>query len=361
MTKKVLTELEISPNGIKHGFENISESYSFTYDDISLLPDQISDIEHRSDCNTSVEFLGLNLKLPVIASPMNTVCGGRMTKALAELGCLGIIHRFNTVEEQLSEIFNNNLRNTGYKSAAIGINIKKDLLRLDQLADAGVKIFCIDIANGGSRMIEEFLNKISSRIKNYKLKIIAGNVASYETTKFLISLETDAIRVGIGNGAMCSTSIKSGIGIGQVDAIVRCLKARKDLNSKVKIIADGGISTPGAMCKAIALGCDAVMFGRVLAGCEEAPGEVLKYNTQRWKKYCGSASFAVKQENKNYIEGEESLVPYKGTVAKIIQEYKEGLQSSMSYLNSRTIKDYQRNASFVKLTSNSFNERKPQI
>jgi IMP dehydrogenase len=80
------------------------------------------------------------------------------------------------------------------------------------------------------------------------------------------------------------------------------------MKSKVKIIADGGINPHPAQCvKLLALGCDAVMFGRVLSGCEEAPGEVLKYNNQRWKKYCGSASFAVKQENKNYIEGEESL------------------------------------------------------
>ncbi|MEI7485611.1 MAG: IMP dehydrogenase, partial [Ignavibacteriota bacterium] len=228
-------------------------------------------------------------------------------------------------------------------------------------ADYGVKIYCIDIANGGSKMIERFLKSIRPTVDEYKLKIIAGNVASSETTKFLINLGVDAIRVGIGNGAMCSTSIKSGIGIGQVDAIVRALSARDDLRSSVKIIADGGISTPGAMCKAIALGCDAVMFGRVLAGTDEAPGEVLKYNNQRWKKYCGSASFAVKQENKNYIEGEESLVPYKGAVKKLIKEYKEGLQSSMSYLNSKDISEYQKRATFVRLTSHSFLERKPQV
>ena len=205
------------------------------------------------------------------------------------------------------------------------------------------------------------MSKISGLIKSYNLKIIAGNVASYETTKFLMGLNVDAIRVGIGNGAMCSTSVKSGVGIGQVDAIIRALKAKEDAKSDVKIIADGGISTPGAMCKAIALGCDAVMFGRVLAGTEEAPGDVMKYDNQRWKKYCGSASFAVKQENKNYIEGEESLVPYKGIVSKIIKEYKEGLQSSMSYLNSLSISEYQKKTTFVRLTSHSFQERKPQI
>jgi IMP dehydrogenase len=342
-------------------YENITSDYSFTYDDISILPNQISELKHRSDCDTAVDFLGLKLAVPIIASPMNTVCGGRMAKALSEMKCLGVIHRFNSVEEQIDEFTDNGLLISDYKAAAVGINQDTEIKRIQKLADAGIKIFCIDIANGGSKMIEKFVNKISKIIKDYKLKIIAGNVASYETTKYLIGLEVDAIRVGIGNGAMCSTSIKSGIGIGQVDAIIRALTAKKDAKSNVKIIADGGISSPGAMCKAMALGCDAVMFGRVLAGTEESPGEVLKYNNQRWKKYCGSASFAVKQDNKNYIEGEESLVPYKGNVIKLIKEYREGLQSSMSYLNSKTLEEYQEHATFVRLTSHSFDERKPQI
>lgn len=359
--KDEVVQENISANGHKSGYEKISETFSYTYDDISLLPNQISVIEHRSECDTSVEFLGIELKVPIIGSPMNTVVGGKMAKALADLKCLGIIHRFNTIEKQIQEFTDNELSKSEYISAAIGINKNSDLERLKKLSDFGIKMICIDIANGGSRMIEEFLNLANSIISDYDLKIIAGNVASYETTEFLINAGVDAIRVGIGNGAMCSTSIRSGIGIGQVDAILRSLDAKKDLNSDVKIIADGGINTPGAMCKALALGCDAVMFGRVLAGTEESPGEVLKYDNQRWKKYCGSASFAVKQEKKNYIEGEESLVPYKGAVSKIIKEYTEGLQSSMSYLNSRTIRDFQDNAVFVKLTSNSFNERKPQV
>lgn len=356
-----MEKINISKNGSRTYSGKISETYSYTYDDISLLPDQISEIEHRAECDTSVDFLGMNLSLPIIGSPMNTVVGGRMAKALADLGCLGVIHRFNTIDEQIKEFSENEMTDSEFKCPAIGINKNTDLDRLKRLADFGVRVVCIDIANGGSKMIEEFISSAAATISDYKMKMIAGNVASYETTEFLINVGVDAIRVGIGNGAMCSTSVKSGIGIGQVDAILRSLEAKNDLNSDVKIIADGGISTPGAMCKAIALGCDAVMFGRVLAGTEESPGDVLKYNNQRWKKYCGSASFAVKQDKKNYIEGEESLVPYKGLVSKIITEYKEGLQSSMSYLNSRTIKEFQDKATFVKLTNSSFNERKPQV
>jgi IMP dehydrogenase len=342
-------------------YKNITQTYSLTYDDISLLPDQISAVESRANCDTSADFLGVKLDIPIIGSPMNTVTGGRMAKSLADLKCLGVIHRFNTIEEQIAEFEDHDLKDSEFKSAAVGINKKIDIDRLKKLADYGIKIMCVDIANGGSKMIESYLNDIQDIIKKYGLKIIAGNVASYETTKFLIDLKVDAIRVGIGNGAMCSTSIKSGIGIGQVDAIIRALTARDEMKSDVKIIADGGINTPGAMCKALALGCDAVMFGRVLAGTEEAPGDVLKYNNQLWKKYCGSASFAVKQEKKNYIEGEESLVTYKGSVTKIIRDYQEGLQSSMSYLNSRTLAEFITNSTFVRLTSNSFNERKPQV
>jgi IMP dehydrogenase len=351
-------ELLQSSNGNTLIFE---ENYSFTYDDISIIPNQISEIEHRADCDTSVDFLGVKLSVPILASPMNTVCGGKMAKALSDLHCLGIVHRFNSIEAQVSEFQMYHFENSPYKAAAVGINVDYEPRRLKMLADAGVKIICIDVANGGSRMLENFLNRISGMINDYGLKIIMGNVASYETSKFLIELGADAIRVGIGSGAMCSTSIKSGIGIGQVDAILRTVSAKRDSGKDVKIIADGGISTPGAMCKAIALGCDAVMFGRVLAGTDEAPGEVLKYNNQRWKKYCGSASFAVKQDNKNYIEGEESLVPYKGAVSKIVTDYREGLQSSMSYLNARNIETYQANAKFVKLSSSSFNERLPQV
>ncbi len=342
-------------------YKNITETYSLTYDDISLLPDQISAVESRANCDTSADFLGVKLDIPIIGSPMNTVTGGRMAKSLADLKCLGVIHRFNTIEEQIAEFEDYDLKDSEFKSAAVGINKKIDIDRLKKLADYGIKIMCVDIANGGSKMIESYLNDIQDIIKKYDLKIIAGNVASYETTKFLIDLKVDAIRVGIGNGAMCSTSIKSGIGIGQVDAIIRALTAKDEMKSDVKIIADGGINTPGAMCKALALGCDAVMFGRVLAGTEEAPGDVLKYNNQLWKKYCGSASFAVKQEKKNYIEGEESLVTYKGSVTKIIRDYQEGLQSSMSYLNSKTLAEFIINSTFVRLTSNSFNERKPQV
>jgi IMP dehydrogenase len=342
-------------------YKKIVQDYSLTYDDISLLPNQISNIVHRANCNTEIDFLGLKLGAPMIASPMNTVCGGKMAKALADLTCLGIIHRFNTVEEQIDEFKSNNLLDSPYKAAAIGVNQDTEIERLHKLADIGVKIICIDIAHGGSRILEKFINRVNSMINSYELKIIAGNVASEETARFLMELDVNAIRVGIGNGAMCSTSIKSGVGIGQVDAIIRALKVKDELKSNIKIIADGGINTPGAMCKAIALGCDVVMFGRVLAGTEEAPGEVLKYDNQRWKKYCGSASFAVKQEKKNYIEGEESLVPYKGNVNKLIKEYKEGLQSSMSYLNSHNLNDYQENSTFVILTSHSFYERKPQL
>ncbi|MEI7485117.1 MAG: IMP dehydrogenase, partial [Ignavibacteriota bacterium] len=125
-------------------YKNILSDDSLTYDDVSLLPNQISEIEHRSDCDTSVNFCGIKLSVPIIASPMNTVCGGRMAKALSELGTLGILHRFNTPEEQVAEFKDNGFESSEYLSAAIGISENTEIERLKVLADYGVKIYCID-------------------------------------------------------------------------------------------------------------------------------------------------------------------------------------------------------------------------
>ena len=119
-------------------YKNITETYSLTYDDISLLPDQISAVESRSNCDTSAEFLGVKLDIPIIGSPMNTVTGGRMAKSLADLKCLGVIHRFNTIEEQIEEFEDYQLKDSEFKSAAVGINKKIDIDRLKKLADYGL-------------------------------------------------------------------------------------------------------------------------------------------------------------------------------------------------------------------------------
>ena len=169
----------------------------------------------------------------------------------------------------------------------------------------------------------------------------------------------DAVRVGIGSGSVCTTSIQTGIGIGQVSSLLDVYFAREESNLKIKIIADGGIKSPGDIVKAIALGADAAMLGRMLAGTKETPGEVIKYDDQLWKKYRGSASFGVKMKNE-FIEGEETMVPYKGAVKNVVDGISDGLKSSMSYMNCFNLNELREKDTFTILSDSSFIERLPK-
>jgi IMP dehydrogenase len=165
--------------------------------------------------------------------------------------------------------------------------------------------------------------------------------------------------VGIGSGSVCTTSIQTGIGIGQVTSLLDVLFAREEKKLNIKIIADGGIKSPGDVVKAIALGADAAMLGRMLAGTKETPGDVIKYDDQLWKKYRGSASFGVKMKNE-FIEGEETMVPYKGVVQNVIDGISDGLKSSMSYMNCLNLNELREKNSFTILSNSSYLERLPK-
>lgn len=323
---------------------------SLTYDDISLVPTEISRIKTRTEPETKTYFLGEDLSLPVLSSPMDSVTGIQMAQVLGELGCIGIVNRFDSSVESL-------LRNQSaeplVKSVSAGLTSGDELW--EKFAEMKM-IVCIDTANANN---SEVLNKIEYVKKKFNIRIIAGNIASGATLRSLESAGTDAVRVGIGSGSVCTTSIQTGIGIGQVSSLLDVYFKREEEKLNIKIIADGGIKSPGDVAKAISLGADTVMLGRMLAGSKEAPGEVIKYNGQLWKKYRGSASFGVKMKNE-FIEGEETMVPYKGTVRNIINSISDGLRSAMSYMNSFTLDELRSKQSFAILSNSSYLERLPR-
>ncbi len=325
-------------------------SMSLTYDDISLVPVEISKAKSRSVADTSTEFLGLNLGLPILSSPMDTVTGIEMANALNELGCLGILNRFDSSVEKL---LNNEAGSDGVKSVSIGLNTPDDII--SKLLEK-VSIICIDTANANNL---EVLKKTEHIKNNFDAYVIVGNTANGKTLKQLVDAGADAVRVGIGGGSVCTTSVQTGIGIGQVSSLLDVYFAREEGKLNIKIIADGGIKNPGDVAKALALGADTVMLGRLLAGTREAPGEVIKYNDQLWKKYRGSASFGVKMKNE-FIEGEETMVPYKGHVRNVINAISDGVRSAMSYMNKLTIEELRQTESFAVLSNSSYLERLPK-
>ena len=320
---------------------------SLTYDDISLVPCEVSRIGSRKETSTSVEFLGRKMSLPVISSPMDSVTGVAMAEALDDMGCIGIVNRFDSSLNQVN--------NHHPKISAVSISLNHDEKEIEILAERGY-IICIDTANANNKTV---LNKCESIKKKHNVKIIVGNVANGNTLEELVNAGADAVRIGIGGGSVCTTSIQTGIGIGQASSLLDLYFAREEKKLKIGLIADGGIKSPGDVAKAMALGADAVMLGRMLAGTREAPGEVIKYNDQLWKKYRGSASFGVKMKNE-FIEGEETMIPYKGPVKAVIDSISDGLKSTMSYMNCFDLKELKEKNTFAILSHSSFLERQPR-
>ncbi len=321
---------------------------SLTYDDISLVPCEISRIKSRTEAITKTEFLGKKLLLPVLASPMDSVTGLTMAQALDKMGCMGIVNRFDSSLEEIVKI-----NTEGISAVSISLNNNENLIA--KLAEYNL-IICIDTANANNSTVLKKCEEIKNK---HNVKIIVGNVAQGSSLNDLVNAGADAVRIGIGGGSMCTTSIQTGIGIGQASSLIDLYFAREEKNLKIELIADGGIKNPGDVAKALALGADVVMLGRMLAGTKEAPGEVIKYNDQLWKKYRGSASFGVKMKNE-FIEGEETMIPYKGPVKTVIDSISDGLRSSMSYMNCFSIDEMKNVNTFAVMSHSSSLERLPK-
>ncbi len=312
------------------------------FKDVSLVSRQISTISSRGEIDTSVDFCGGRLSVPIIASPMKDVCDARVANIMMENGAFGIIHRFSSVAQQVSE----------YKKAkgagcAIGINGDWEE-RYNALYKAGCRVFCLDVANGANKNIAANLERIARDGDSY---VIVGNTVSTEGFAFLEFSLVDAVRVGVAGGAGCTTKNATGIYHPMISLIKETYHGRQ--NSKITIIADGGIKEPSDFCKAIIFGADVCMFGSLLANTKEAPSEKIHKDGKWYTQYSGSASEKVQQTYKDipkYIEGRTTLIEFKEEkIKEVLNRFTEGLKSSMSYFNARNLEEYRKNIDYVQV------------
>jgi len=325
----------------------LESGFAFDYDHISLIPRVVSTLQHRSDAQSEVSFGPCRLRLPLIGSPMSDVCGTEMCRVLDQEGALGILHRFQTVNSQ-KQAFAKTYGEENIHAAGAAIGVTDNYQEQFQtLYTEGCRLFCLDTANGAHQQVEKAITWLRSQAPDVFL--IAGNVASAETFLWLEQQGVDAIRVGIAGGSVCETRTETGVFVPTPYAVAEAVSVRQ----RALIIGDGGVRNPADFCKLLALGADAVMLGSALAGTKEAPGQVVMAEGKQYKIMRGSASFSVQQQGGNetpeYVEGTETLVPYRGTVTAVLHRYMAGLRSSMSYMNARSLEDYRRNASFVHL------------
>jgi IMP dehydrogenase len=338
-----------------------------TYDDVLLLPNYSDILPADTDLTVSLSPR-LTLKLPIIASPMDTVCEAPMAIAIGKLGGLGVIHRNLDIAEQAVEV--EKVVAEGLVAAA-AVGVGQDLQeRLSALLEAGVGVICVDSAHGHSKGVLvgiEYIRKTAP-----ELTIMAGNVATYEGALALFEAGADSVKVGMGPGSICTTRVMSGMGVPQLSAVVEGVRAARAAGKT--IIADGGIKASGDIVKALAAGAHAVMLGSMLAGTDEAPGDVIQLEGKLFKSYRGMGSIAamkkgsasrysqkwqVGKTKRLVAEGVEGLVPHRGALEEHLYQLTGGLRAGMGYLGARTLTELAEKAQFIRISSTSWAESRP--
>lgn len=252
--------------------------------------------------------------------------------------------------------------------AAVGVTA--DIVdRVKALQHAGVDVVSIDTAHGHSKGVIETCRKIKDAFPD--LEVIVGNIATPEAAIALADAGADAVKVGVGPGSICTTRIIAGVGVPQLSAVFECAEVLKDRG--IPVIADGGIRYSGDLVKAIAAGGSSIMIGSLLAGTEEAPGEMIIFEGRKFKSYRGMGSLEAMEsgsKDRYFQDAEDNIkklvpegivgrVPYKGLVAEVLYQLVGGLQAGMGYCGTGTVEDLQKNGKFVKITAAGVKESHP--
>ena len=332
---------------------------TISFDDVLLIP-QYSDIESRSQVNLEARLSDeISLSLPVISSPMDTVTEEEMAITMHEHGGLGVVHRYNTIQQQSKIVYE--AYSKGAKNIAVAIGMSGDYMeRAIASVDVGANIICVDVAHGHHAVMETCLKSLKDKFGD-DIHLMAGNVATLEAFECLSSWGADSIRVGIGGGSICSTRIVTGHGVPTLQSVLECAKTQ----TNTKIIADGGLKTTGDIVKAIAAGADFVMLGSMLAGTSETPGSVFtSADGKKYKVYRGMASHAAQTNwrgKSSTPEGVSTTVPYRGQVDLILKDLLGGIRSGLSYSGCRSISEFQSKAQFIQQSSAGQSESSTHI
>ena len=319
---------------------------SLSFDDVLLVP-QFSDINSRKMLSTSNSLGDVPLGIPIISSPMDTVTEHQMALTIDNHGGLGIVHRYNSIEEQgkiVTELSASVCKNIG---AAIGVT-GDYLERAQELVNKGANVLCVDVAHGHHTMMKGALCELKKTF-GPSVHLMAGNVATGEGACALAEWGADSVRVGVGGGSICSTRLVSGHGVPTFQSVMDCV----DAGCPIPIIADGGMKTSGDIVKALAAGADFVMLGSMLAGTDQSPGQVFDNGNKRYKVYRGMASSEAQvnwRGKTSTPEGISTTIPYKGDVNTILADLKGGIQSGMSYSGAWSIPELQAKAKFIQQT-----------
>lgn len=357
----------------------ILEKDALTFDDVLLVPQYSEITPDMADVSTKLTNT-FKMNVPFLSAAMDTVSEHKLVTALALAGGLGVIHKNMSIADQAKEVEmvkNYEFDNEKYKRVLIdkkgrlcvgaAIGVTADMMdRVHALMDAGVDVFVLDSAHGDSKNIINAIKNL--RLEYPSMELIAGNVATYEGALDLMKAGASAVKVGMGPGSICTTRIIAGIGVPQLQAVMDCARASKEMN--VPIIADGGIKYSGDVVKALAAGANTVMLGGLFATCEEAPGDIYESNGKKYRIYRGMGSIEAMAKgstdryfqtgHKKFVaEGVQGIVEVKTTVEELVFQLIGGLKAGMGYCGSKDIPTLQEKGTFIKITNNALLESHP--
>lgn len=343
---------------------------ALTYDDIQLVP-AYSSVSSRRNINLTTQVSrNYSICIPLVASCMDTVCESEMAIAIAEMGGVGCIHRFMSIEQQCAEVvavvvaLQTDAVSAVWKQSAINnvpimaaVGANGDFVeRATALVNAGANIILIDVAHGHHENVKDAIALLKQSLPK-QIDIIAGNIASAKAAQDLQNWGADGLRVGVGGGSLCTTRVKTGFGVPNVSCLQSIIAV-----ATIPVMADGGIRTSGDIAKALALGSSCVMLGSLIAGTKEAPGQMIEKPNGLYKRYRGAASLETKtvhgQEQRN-VEGESTVIPFKGGVKFVIAGLLDGVRSALSYGGANNLKEFK--PDFVVVTNAGQAEAKPHL
>lgn len=357
----------------------ILEKDALTFDDVLLVPQYSEITPDMADVSTKLTNT-FKMNVPFLSAAMDTVSEHKLVTALALTGGLGVIHKNMSIADQAKEVemvknyeFDNEkhkrvlIDKKGRLCVGAAIGVTADMMdRVHALMDAGVDVFVLDSAHGDSKNIINAIKNL--RLEYPSMELIAGNVATYEGALDLMKAGASAVKVGMGPGSICTTRIIAGIGVPQLQAVMDCARASKEMN--VPIIADGGIKYSGDVVKALAAGANTVMLGGLFATCEEAPGDIYESNGKKYRTYRGMGSIEAMAKgstdryfqtgHKKFVaEGVQGIVEVKTTVEELVFQLIGGLKAGMGYCGSKDIPTLQEKGTFIKITNNALLESHP--
>lgn len=334
---------------------NVNQDIKLDFKDVLLRPKR-SKIKSRADVDLVREFKFANSKqvhhgVPIIASNMDTTGTFEMAKALAAHKCYTCIHKYYTVEEWKS--FADANKDTLPFMAASSGTAEGDFERLCDILEnvPEVKFICLDVANGYSQFFVEYVEKVRKAFPTHT--IMAGNVVTGDMVEALIFAGADIVKVGIGPGSVCTTRKKTGVGYPQLSAVLECADNAHGLGAH--IISDGGCTCPGDVAKAIGAGADFVMLGGMLAGHDQAGGEIIEKDGKKRKLFYGMSSATAMKKHKGGVaeyrasEGKTVEVPYRGDVNVTMLDILGGLRSACTYVGAGRVKEMPKRTTFIRV------------